>query len=233
MTLFRTAGAALAQLVYPRLCEACQRPLLAAEQVLCLECTLLLPQTNYHHIAENDTALKLAGRFAFRNASSFAWFTKEGLLQHLLHRLKYESRKEIGYFLGARLGAALLQANWIKEIEVIVPVPLHRKKQQLRGGNQSYWIAEGISKVLAVPVNTGGLVRIKHTVSQTRGSREQRLENISGAFTIAQAGPLEGKHVLLVDDVLTTGATLEACAQALLTIRDCSLSIATVGIAGS
>jgi len=224
----------LLQLVYPLLCEACQRPLLGQEKVLCLECNLLLPQTHYHHIAENATAQKLAGRIHFDHATSFAYFTKDGLLQHLLHRMKYDFRKEIGNYLGTQFAVALKQTAWIGDITALVPVPLHQRKQRLRGGNQSLWIAEGMSSVLQLPVLPHTLRRIKHTKSQTKMlSREQRLENIKDAFAVPEPAMLEGQHILLVDDVLTTGATLEACALTLEKAGGIRISIATIGLAGS
>src|SRR4051812_37158886 len=141
----------LSYLFYPRLCEGCSKPLLAEEDVLCLNCNVYnLPRTAYHHIADNETAMRFAGRVPIVKATSLAYFTAEGLLQHLLHQLKYYDKKEVGLFLGRQLGYDLKQTGWAKDIDVIVPVPLHPKKEALRGYNQTELIANGISEVLDI-----------------------------------------------------------------------------------
>jgi len=231
--LLESMGEGLSHLLYPRLCEGCSKPLLAEEDILCLDCNVYyLPRTAYHHIAENETTMRFAGRFPFEKATTFAYFTPDGLLQHLLHRLKYEERKDIGLYLGRQLGYDLQQINWAKGIDGIVPVPLHKEKERTRGFNQAQLIAEGISEVLQIPVITDAIARIRNTESQTQKSRAERLENMQSAFAV-QNSNYENKHFLLVDDVLTTGATLEACALELLKIPGTKLSIATIGIAGS
>ena len=227
----------LTHLLYPRLCEGCSKPLLAAEKILCISCTLELPETNYPDIEDNETALRFAGRVPFIYATSYAWFTNDGLLQHLLHGLKYKDKKEIGYFLGKRLGQNL-QKDLQKitsplPIDIIIPVPLHKAKKAKRGYNQSMLIAEGISETLQVPANDKLLLRTRDTESQTRKTRTERVNNMEAAFEIKEKGILTGKHILLCDDVLTTGATLEACALALRKDESIKISIATVGIAVS
>jgi ComF family protein len=221
----------LVHLFYPRLCEGCNKPLLGSEDVLCLGCGLQLPKTAYHDIEDNDTATRLAGRVPFIYATSFAYFTNDGLLQHLLHGLKYTNKKEIGIYLGKQFANDLLKNDWIRSIDVIVPVPLHAKKEAARGYNQSVLIGEGMSEVLHIPLVADKLIRTRQTESQTQKTRSQRLENMKDAFLVMDAATLTGKHILLIDDVLTTGATLEACALALLQVQDLKLSIATIGIA--
>lgn len=219
-------------LFYPRLCEGCSKPLLAEEEVLCLNCNVFnLPRTAYHHIADNETTMRFAGRVPFVKATSFAYFTVDGLLQHLLHELKYKDKKEIGTFLGRQLGSDLAQLNWQAGIDFIVPVPLHPEKEALRGYNQSLLIAEGMSDILHIPVAHKLLKRVKNTETQTQKTRTERLENMTGAFELNPDKKYEGKHLLIIDDVLTTGATLEACAMAILSCPGTSVSIATVGIA--
>lgn len=231
--LLKDLAGGLSHLLYPRLCEGCSKPLLAEEDILCLDCNVYyLPRTAYHHIAENETAMRFAGRFPFEKATSFAYFTPDGLLQYQLHRLKYEERKDIGLYLGRQLGYDLQQINWAKGIDGIVPVPLHKEKERTRGFNQAQLIAEGISEVLQIPVITNAVSRIRNTESQTQKSRAERLENMQRAFAV-QNSDYGNKHFLLIDDVLTTGATLEACALELLKIPGMKLSIATIGIAGS
>jgi ComF family protein len=218
-------------MLFPQLCEGCRVPLLYQERVLCMSCAFELPQTGFHDKADNEAALRIAGRIPYQNATSFAYFTAEGLLQHLLHRLKYSGRKTIGHYLGEQAAEALKTASWIKDIEAIVPVPLHPKKEAGRGYNQSAAIAAGMSKALGIPVRESALVRTRHTKSQTRMSREERVLNVSHAFQLHPKARLEQQHVLLVDDVLTTGATVEAASLALLNVPGLKLSICTIALA--
>jgi ComF family protein len=175
--------------------------------------------------------MRFAGRVPVERATSFAYFTHEGLLQHLLHGLKYDGKKDIGLYLGRQLGYDLQQLGWEKGIDAIVPVPLHAEKLSARGYNQAALIAEGMGKVLGIPVLENVLVRVKNTESQTKKTREERIENMQAAFEPVNAEKINGKHLLLTDDVLTTGATLEACSQALLQGNNVRISIATIGIA--
>lgn len=221
----------LMHLFYPRLCEGCSQPLLQAEQVLCLGCSMHLSQTDYHHIPDNETALRFAGRVPFSHATSFAAFADDSLLQHLLHGLKYKGKKETSIYLGKEFAAALRYADWIKEIDLIIPVPLHSQKQAARGYNQCHLIAIGMSDILHVPVVTDALIRTRHTESQTHKTRVERVSNMQDAFEVKNTVSIANKHLLLIDDVLTTGATLEACAMPLLAIPGVKISMATVGIA--
>ena len=221
----------LVHLFYPRLCEGCSKPLLASEEVLCISCALEIPETNYHTIPDNETALRFAGRIPYAHATSFAWFTNDGLLQHLVHGLKYKDKKENGYYLGSQFGHSLKPAEWISSVDLIIPVPLHPAKEAKRGYNQSMLIAEGMSEVLNKPANDKLLLRTRDTESQTRKSRAERVDNMAGAFKVNDKAALAGKHILICDDVLTTGATLEACALELIACENVKISIATIGIA--
>ncbi len=222
----------LSHLVYPSLCEGCSKQLLPEERVLCLNCNIYnLPRTAYHHIPDNETAMRFAGRVNFQKATSFAYFTTGGLLQHLLHELKYNDKKYIGYYLGQQLGYDLQQTNWHEGVDIVIPVPLHPKKEAQRGFNQSLFIAEGLANVLQIPINSKTLTRAEHTESQTQKTREERIMNMKGAFSIQDQQQLEQKHILIIDDVLTTGATLESCILALQKTEGVKVSIATIGIA--
>jgi ComF family protein len=196
-----------------------------------MHCYGSLSRTGYHHLSDNQTVLRLAGRFPFRHATSFSFFTPNGLLQHLLHRLKYQQRKENGYFLGCQLGYDLQKTDWIQEVDLLAPVPLFPARERKRGYNQSVLIAAGMSEALHIPVQRDALRRVRNTESQVNKKRPERIKNVASAFAVRQAHVLRDKHVLLIDDVLTTGATLEACAAALLLVPGLSLSIATIGIA--
>ena len=227
----------ITHLFYPNLCEGCAKPLLAAEKVLCISCALHLPETSYNDILDNETAMRFAGRVPFIYATSYAYFTNDGLLQHLMHGLKYKNKKEIGVYLGRKLGQSIKRSLLTIEqplpIDIIVPVPLHKIKKAKRGYNQSMFIAEGISEVLNVPASDDLLVRTRNTETQTHKTRTERITNMNEAFRIFGEDKLTGKHILLCDDVLTTGATLEACALALAADKSIKISFATVGIAVS
>jgi ComF family protein len=175
--------------------------------------------------------MRFAGRIPFIHATSYAYFTADGLLQHLLHELKYHDKQEIGVYLGQQFGHSLKQTEWIHDVDVIIPVPLHPKKEAFRGYNQAGLIAEGLSDILSIRVINKELYRTRHTESQTRKSRTERIDNMQGVFGVRNVAALADKHVLLVDDVLTTGATLEACALVLLTVPGIRISFGTVGIA--
>jgi ComF family protein len=229
MQLVKELAQGFSHLLFPKLCEGCNSPLMKGEDVLCLQCESLLPFTHYHHLPENETVLRLSGRVPFRHATSLAYFTQQSLLQHLIHGLKYKDRRQNGIFLGKELGKAIAPLHW--GIDAVVAVPLHRKKEAKRGYNQSSFIAEGIAAVLNIPVLENVIVRSRFTESQTDKTREQRIENVSKAFEIRKPDVIKGKHLLLTDDVLTTGATLESCALSLLSVPQVSVSIATIGIA--
>lgn len=228
---FKEFTAGLVHLLYPQLCEGCSRSLLASEQVLCASCLLQLPCTEYHDIADNDTALRLAGRISFQHATSFAWFTDGGLLQHLMHGLKYNGKKNIGIFLGGKFGTELATCTWGSNIDAIIPVPLAPEKERARGYNQSTLIAQGIGNKLHIPVLDSALIRIRNTESQTQKSRSERIENMKDAFSVQDAASVRDKHMLIIDDVLTTGATLEACALTLTAVPGVRISIASIGLA--
>ncbi|MES2701122.1 MAG: ComF family protein [Bacteroidota bacterium] len=219
-------------MLYPALCEGCAKPLIAAEEVLCIGCEQQLPETKYHHAEDNETALRFAGRVPFHYATSYAFFTADGLLQHLIHELKYRDKKDIGPYLGAKFGRSLQPVPHLRGIDMVIPVPLHPAKKAFRGYNQAMLIAEGIAKQLGIPASEQ-LLRIRETESQTNKSRSERVNNMQGAFRVKDMQQLAGKHILLVDDVLTTGATLEACAHALMAVENIKISFATIGIAVS
>jgi len=222
-----------AHMFFPVLCEGCRRPLIDGEQVLCLSCCLEVPETGYHSRHDNDTEQRFSGRFPFVRATSWAWFTADGLLQHLVHALKYHNRPEIGTWLGTRLGEQLMAAGWAHDTHMVIPVPLHPTRQATRGYNQSSIIAASLAAAMQLPTGNDHLHRIRKTDSQTQKTRTERAENMAGAFEVRDAAHIAGRHILLIDDVLTTGATLEACALALLTVPGVKISIATIGIAVS
>jgi ComF family protein len=201
------------------------------EKIICLSCWETLPKTNFHLREKNPVAQKFWGKINIQHATSFYYFNKEGRLQQILHALKYRKQFDVGILLGQKMGVDLLYADWIKNIDLIIPIPLSKEKMRTRGYNQSESIALGLSAVLNIPVQINPVLRVKNTASQTNKNIAERMENVKDAFAVQDAEKLKNKHVLLIDDVLTTGATLEACARELLTIENCKISIATIAYA--
>jgi ComF family protein len=219
-------------LFYPNLCLACNKTLLKGETVLCLRCENDLPQTEHFNNAENKLVKRFWGRVPVIGAAALFQFHKGGPIQHLLHNLKYKGRKDAGEYCGKMLGYKLNQPqSIIKNVHLIVPVPLHWKKLQLRGYNQCESFAQGLSTVLKAPVSLTALERIQENISQTKKSRFDRWGNVADIFSVKDAAQLQGKHILLVDDVVTTGATAEACLQTILTVPDTSVSFAAIAAA--
>jgi ComF family protein len=221
----------LISLFYPRLCAGCNTPLVKGEDVLCLNCLADLPRTNYHLFKDNPVFQIFMGRANITLAASFCSFDKGGRLQQLLHQLKYKGNREVGRKLGNLFGYELIQNTLYEDIDAIIPVPLHPKKERKRGFNQSVEICDGMSEMMNRPIILGNLVREFYTSSQTRKGRFERWENVSGIFNVKNETLLIGKHLLLVDDVVTTGATLEACCEPLLKIPGVRVSIATIASA--
>lgn len=216
----------LTSLLFPRLCGACNMVLTKGEKEVCTHCIYHLPYTDFHLDADNLLMKQFWGRVPVHTAMALLYFQKSGKTQNLIHQLKYKGRKSIGIFLGIKIGERLLLSEAYQEIDFIVPVPLHYKKELSRGYNQSKLIAEGISKVIHVPVLNKVLTRKKPTGSQTRKDRYERSENLLQVFDTNRKYNISDKHILLVDDVVTTGATLEMCGIALHKQHIKKLSIA-------
>lgn len=221
----------LISLFYPRLCAGCNIPLVKGEEVLCLNCLADLPKTNYHLYRDNPVFQMFIGRVNISSATSFCTFDKGGRLQHLLHELKYRGNRAVGLKMGALLGHDLMQNIFYEDIDAVVPVPLHPRKEKKRGFNQCVEICNGLAASMNRPVIIGNLMRDVHTDSQTQKGRFERWENVGGIFSVRNSMLLIDKHILLVDDVVTTGATLEACCEPLLKIPGVRVSIATLACA--
>jgi ComF family protein len=196
--------------------------------VLCVSCVYHLPRTNYWKEAGNAIEQLFWGKLRIEHACALFFFGKGSRYRKLLHKLKYNGKKEIGIEMGRRLGMELKNAPLYQSIETIIPVPLHPKKQHKRGYNQSEQIARGIAEITGWSIDCKSVTRKIFTDTQTRKTRMERWENVSEVFTVTDAGALAGKHVLLVDDVITTGATIEACAQQLLHAGNCKVSVAAL-----
>lgn len=218
-------------LVFPAYCLGCEQGLESREELICTVCRARLPVTNYHEQPENEVQEKFVGRIPIHSAQAYLYFQKRGLTQRLIHRLKYENYPEIALLLGRWYGGQLCRTPLPQKLDWIAPVPLHPRKQRERGYNQSDGFAEGLSEILEVPWKPDLLRRTAHRKSQTRKGALGRLQNVERLFVASAPQELSGKHVLIVDDVLTTGATLESCAQAALDAGARKVSLATIAYA--
>ncbi len=227
----RSVGSDLLNLFFPVVCPACAVAGLPAGLKICLRCQANLPFTNFHLLEENPFTERFWGRLPIAHGAAMLTFSKRGRVQKLLHALKYKGRKDIGVYLGRAYGHMLVQAPAYRENALILPVPLHPRRLRTRGYNQSACFAQGLSETLGVPWSEKYLSRSAHTATQTRKSRIERFSNVEAAFRLHHSEELAGKQVLLVDDVLTTGATMEACGQLLIQVPDLRLNLATIAIA--
>lgn len=199
----------------PNLCAACDHQLLRGETCICTSCLMRLPLARFRNGWDNPLFRQFAGRARIEQATAFCHFTKGGRIQRLMHRLKYSNRPEIGLRLGQLYGHALVQSESFSAADLILPVPLHKHRQKVRGYNQSDCIAEGLSQTLMIPLRSDLLSRSRNTASQTRKTRFDRAGNVERAFLVKDPGCLQGLHVILVDDVVTTGSTLVAVTESL------------------
>lgn len=203
-------------LIFPITCCACKQVLLKSEHVLCTGCLIQLPKADIGFSQSQSLASRFMGKVEIKEVYSYYKFTKRGKVQNLLHNLKYKNRQDIGLFLGEIYGNRLKEENDVKNLDLIIAVPLHESKYLLRGFNQSELIAEGIGKAINVPHETKLILRQKATETQTKKSRIERFFNVKDVFQVPDPNLIFGKSIGLVDDVLTTGATLEVCAASLL-----------------
>ena len=218
-------------LFFPKTCAACGYNLFANEKVICTKCIYHLPKTNFHNDEDNPVSKVFRGRVNLESAAALYYYRKGGKVQHLIHQFKYKGHKDIGLFLGEQYGYELLTSDIFKGIDTIVPVPLHPKKLQKRGFNQSEVFANGLSKSMQKEVDTASVARTVATSTQTRKSRYKRWENVNEIFVLKHPEKLAGKHILVVDDVITTGATMEACVQTILQIPETRVSVVSIGFA--
>jgi ComF family protein len=201
--------------LYPRQCDVCGRLLGKGENILCFSCLIDIPRTNFHLKEQNPVSEIFWGRVPIDHASAFFYYFKGSGYQKLLHKLKYKGRAEIGEYLG-KLYASELMGTCFMEYDYLIPVPLYPKKEKTRGYNQSDKIANGFSLISEIPVLNGVLVRHKNTSTQTRKGRFDRYLNMEDMFGLKEAEKIKNQRILLIDDVITTGATLESCAHVLL-----------------
>lgn len=220
-----------AALFLPRRCAGCDTGLMRFEEGLCLTCLNDLPRARFHDDPQNRVEQLFWGKAQLEAASSFLLFTPSGMVQRMLHRLKYANDREIGLVLGRALGEELKASKRFGTVDTLLPVPLHPKKERVRGYNQCQVLVDGIRETWPIPSAGKELMRVVRTPSQTRKGRLDRWRNVQEAFQLEDPEHLRGRHVLLVDDVVTTGATLEGCIKALSHAPDIRISVCTVACA--
>jgi ComF family protein len=219
------------QIIFPNLCISCNKNLIVSEKYLCLGCQLILPETNDHLKIENGVEKTLWGRIPFERAFSFLFFNKLGTTQKLLHELKYNGNEELAEFLGQIYAHRIKQTVENQKIDAIIAIPLHASKLKKRGYNQSFAFSKGISEELNMENLSDFVIRNKATDTQTKKSRQERWSNVSDIFSVNSPEKFENKHILIVDDVITTGATIESCANVIINNCNCRISVASIAFA--
>lgn len=218
------------RLFFPKYCEACNVPLLKNEKTLCANCLYEIPKTKFHEQEDNVLNRMFYGISNIKYSSAFFYFKKGSKFRILIHKLKYAGNQELGIELGRMTGREII-GSFYDEIDVIIPVPLHPAKKRIRGYNQSEMIGIGLSEILEKEMRTDILIRHIYTETQTKKTPEERRKNVNSAFKVIKAEPITCKHILLVDDVVTTGSTLVACADELLKIKGVTVSVVAVAFA--
>lgn len=223
----------LLNVLFPVFCNGCSNLLLKNENVICTKCLHNLPFTLHHQIKDTEINKIFYGIIPFEFGASILYFTKKGIVQNLIHNLKYRNRQEIGTYLGDLYAKELIDLETIKSIDFIIPVPLHKKRLHERGYNQVTTFCKSIEKNLTIPVLDDVLVKKQHLKSVTDKSKEARLKHNENVFSIENEHKIEGKHILIIDDVFTTGATIEACAKEILKIKNTKISMLTMAYSQS
>jgi ComF family protein len=218
-------------LLFPRLCYACGNHLMRNENLICTECYVVIPRTNYHIEEDNPVAQLFWGRCMIEKAAAFSYYNKGSRIRNLIHNLKYKGIKEIGYELGRIYGLSLKSSGFTTDIDLIIPVPLHPTKKRIRGFNQSDIISMGIADVTGLPVDLKTLSRTTISATQTKRSRYERWTNVEGIFQVIDPQSIMGRHILLVDDVITTGSTIESCTNELLNVEGVKVSVVALAFA--
>jgi len=215
-------------LIFPHYCEGCGTDAILQHEFLCMKCLAQLPETGFENITNNPVEKLFYGRLNIQNATAAFYFSKQSLIQHIIHQLKYKGNKEAGIFLGKLLGNQLNKSERFNSVDVIIPLPLNAIKEAKRGYNQAAIITEGITTIFNKPIESKAVVRTVFTETQTHNNRIERWQNMDGAFAVKNTEAIKNKHVLLVDDIVTTGSTLDACGNIILESGCSALSIATV-----
>jgi ComF family protein len=226
----RWAISSFFQMFFPHHCLGCGSDVISAKNYICINCYNDLPYTHFAAHPDNPIEKKFWGRMPVAAAMSLFYFDQDSIIQNLIHQFKYNGNRELGRYLGNLLGKSLMSSNRF-HADMIIPIPLFEKKERLRGFNQAAILANGISEIMHIPVTTDLVVRQEATDTQTKKSIGERWKNVEKAFHVSLPQMIENKHVLLIDDVITTGATIEACANAIMQTANVRLSIASLAVA--
>ncbi len=218
----------LLHLFFPHVCEGCGSDIIDKDHQICLRCIANLPVSNFLSQPGNAVEKKFYGRMPVRNAGAAYYFTKDSVLEKLIYALKYRSNKDIGFYLGKLVGRFLMETQNYDSVDVLVPLPLNPRREKKRGYNQATVLCEGIASIWQKPVYDKAIIRKVYTETQTKKDRISRWQNMDGVFMVNDTAALINKHILLVDDIITTGATLEACGSEIVKVPGASLSIATL-----
>ena len=217
-------------ILLPQVCFGCNAQLFRGERVLCAVCRHEMPLTDHNFLEENAVDRIFYGRIPIKKAASFVFFSKNGIVKNLLHWLKYKNQEQIGAFFGGWCGSLLEKDGSLKKVDVVVPVPLHRKKLKKRGYNQVALFAQKIASSIGAEYRDDLLVKTLNTKTQTKKDRQLRWENSKEAFQLSCKAKTSFEHVLLVDDVITTGATIESCAKVLLQLKNVRVSVLSMAV---
>lgn len=220
----------LLNLLFPRLCLLCHSPLVEGEEHICLRCLSDLPYIAFKGIDNNPAMQLFAGKTDISHAYSFLHYEKGGKVQQLIHSVKYNDNKELGFWLGRLAASECMKSVFPDTIDLIIPVPLHPAKLKQRGYNQSEWIARGVCSATSLPTDNTSIHRAIQTETQTHKQIYERWINVKDVFSVVNPEKLQGKHILLIDDVATTGSTIEACAQTLLKVSGVRISVFTLAV---
>ena len=223
--MLQTIANSILHILYPQFCVKCNSSFINNKQLMCNKCLQQMPLTNFETINNNDIDKLFWGKLKVAHAFALGYFNRAGIFQHLVHQLKYNGNKDAGLILGNLMGEAILNSVFYANINLIIPLPLHPAKLAKRGFNQAEIIAQGIAQKCNIPMQNNIVLRTVNTSTQTAKTRGERFENMRNVFLIKNAELLNNKHVLLVDDIITTGATLEACGAAILTAQNTTLYI--------
>ena len=215
-------------LFFPHICEGCGTDVLNNDSILCAACNTQLPETEFIRDEGNPVEKKFYGQLNIEAAGAAYYFTKDSLLQHLIKQLKYHGNKDVGYYLGRHLGKYLMQSPRFASVDALVPLPLNARKEKKRGYNQAAVIAEGIASIWPRPVLKTSMERLVFTETQTHKDRISRWQSMRDVFAVKDSRALENKNILLIDDIITTGATLESCAEKILRVPGTKIYIATL-----
>jgi len=221
----------LISLIYPQLCVICREPLIEGESYFCFACSMKLPKTHYHLIPENKAIERFAGKVSLLKASSYLYYNKEGVAQKLIAEIKYKGNRNFGEWMGVYIAKDMASSDFFHGIDYLLPVPLHKSKEKKRGFNQAEKIARGIACVTKIPLETSNVFREKLNTTQTRKGVFERWKNTLNIFKIKNPDLFKNKHILLIDDVLTTGSTIEALAQSIMKLQNIKISVLTLAIA--